>query len=176
VPQNGVQADLLSSQKPNGRPRLDMTPKDYAQAEVLRGYGLTETQIAYAIGVSPRTFTQRKADDPELVAALDRGVAIIAGQMGQALVHLALGVKVKILKKNGKPGETESAYVRAPDLQAIRYYEMTRLGQREILSVEHGIPGQADPDQLSAEDVAREVEGILSLGAARAKKAAGNGN
>lgn len=86
-----------------------LTDGDYEKAAVMAGLGLTRPQIAAVLGMAPRTLNDRKNGDPRLAAALDRGKADAAIQVGQALFRRA----------------------RAGDVNAIRWWEMTRLGMSE---------------------------------------------
>jgi DNA-binding XRE family transcriptional regulator len=48
---------------------------NYAQVEELASQGLNQEQIAHNIGVNPKTLTEKKNIDPELVLALEKGRA-----------------------------------------------------------------------------------------------------
>jgi hypothetical protein len=91
-----------------GRPAFEFTPKILAQVERLAGLGLTQTQIAYCIGISPATLTGKK-HLPIVANVLEAGRSKAAAIVGDALF---------IRAKDG-------------DVPAIRWYEMTRQGRSE---------------------------------------------
>lgn len=65
-----------------GRPRFEF---DLAEVEKLASRGLTQEQIAYAMGSSPAVFYNRKAKSKEFQEAVKRGkmrgVAVMANAM-----------------------------------------------------------------------------------------------
>lgn len=91
-----------------------ITDETLRQAEELAGYGLTIAQIGAVLGFSERTLHQRKSENEAFAAALDRGRAKAAAIVGKALFTRA---------KDG-------------DVQAIRWWEMTREGRSEKRQVE----------------------------------------
>jgi hypothetical protein len=90
--------------------RWKPTDEQIQMIETLAGYGLTQTQIAHAMGIKPRTFRYRKAYLPEVAEAVDAGIAKAAGTVAQALFRKA---------KDG-------------DVRAIQWWEMTRLKRRPM--------------------------------------------
>lgn len=136
-----------------GRKKLEITPEHVQQVEALAGYGLTEAAIAHALGMSARTFRRRKNGaalngNKEIVAALERGRALAEAQVGKALFHRCL----------------------SGDVQAIRWYEMTRLGRTEKQAVEHSgeiksgvmeVPVPLEPTQW--DEIARTQQGTVGF-------------
>lgn len=88
---------------------------DLETVEVAAGFGLTTGQIAALCGLSLSRFKERKAEDPLIQEAVDKGQARVAFDVSKALVNRA---------KDG-------------DVQAIRWYEQTRLGRSEKSVLEH---------------------------------------
>lgn len=112
------------------------------QVEELAGYGLTLEQIAAVLGFSERTMRRKKADDAELVAAIQRGRAKAAAIVGKALFVRA---------KDG-------------DVPAIRWWEMTREGRTERSQTEAKVEVVNDDaaDARLARIVAEVQQGIES--------------
>jgi len=84
------------------------------QVEELAGYGLSVAQIGCIVGFSERTVHERAKENEDFGAALQRGRAKAAAIVGKALFQRA---------KDG-------------DVQAIRWWEMTREGRSEKRQVE----------------------------------------
>ena len=135
-------------------PMVEVTERDRDQAEALSGYGLTDNSIADVLGISRRTFYRRKIDDPELSAALQRGKGVAEARVGKALFDLCVGAQVLRAQKNAATGQVteERYYTRSPDITAIRWWETTRLGRRDLS--ERRLVG--DPSQpVAVEDVSQ---------------------
>lgn len=99
--------------KKGGRPTTRLTGKDLAQLEIMAGIGLTWPQIAACLGVPKRTLLKRRKDTPAVANAYERGRAKAELGIGQALYKKATG----------------------GDVPAIRWWEMTRAGRREGISL-----------------------------------------
>ena len=122
--------------------------------------------------------SRRLTDDPDLVAALDRGLAVAEAQVGEALFVLAVGdSKVEKVTVTDDQGRTTTrrvrTYKRLPDLGALKWWEQTRAGRREVVRQE--TVSLDDEAGMSDEEVAQEVRNIINLGAERLrrKRAAG---
>jgi len=91
------------------RPRKDFTDRDIGQIETLAGYGLSLPQIAAVMGISKQEFMTRR-NEPLVNRALEAGKAKAQGVVGKAL------------------------YLRAKegDVNAIRWWEMTRAKRRAM--------------------------------------------
>lgn len=83
--------------------------------ETAAGFGLTTGQIAALVALSATQFKARKAADPAIQDAIDRGHAQVAFDVSKALVNRC---------KDG-------------DVAAIRWFEMTRMGRSEKSRHEH---------------------------------------
>lgn len=95
-----------------GRPAFEFTEERLRQIELLAGYGLTRIQIAAVVGISERTLRAKK-HDKKISAALTRGQARAQFQVAKSLFDKAVG----------------------GDVQAQKWYEMTRAGRHEKLDV-----------------------------------------
>lgn len=100
------------------RPRKEITAEHIEQVQILAGYGLTETQIAHVIGLSPATFRRRKEDEEQVLSALEKGQALAQSVIAQALYNKA----------------------KAGDLGAIVWWEKTRAGRHETTRIEGAMP------------------------------------
>lgn len=107
-----------------GKHTKPLTENDLRQVEELAGYGLSLPQIAAVLGFSERTIHRKKDDDPDLVAALERGKAKAAAIVGKALFVRA---------KDG-------------DVPAIRWWEMTREGRSERAQTESRVEVVSDAE------------------------------
>lgn len=118
-----------------GRPRKLIPKKDLEKIAILAGYGLTEGAIGHTFGMNADTFTRRKADQPGIIEALERGKAIAAERVGEALFNLATGITIAKVGKVTGEGEEEieevKIYKRRPLLGAIVWFEKTRQGRKD---------------------------------------------
>ena len=100
--------------KKRGRPRIEITIKGLRQIEKLAGYGLTQAAIAAVLGMSERTFRDKKHEE-RVSAALDKGRAVAEANVGKALYNKAID----------------------GDIAAIRWWEITRAGRSERQIIRH---------------------------------------
>lgn len=89
--------------------KLILSPAQIEQVEKFAKNGFTNIMIANFLGMSERALYKVFDRQPEVRAALDVGRAETANRIGQALVEKA----------------------EMGDVQAIRWYEMTRLNMSE---------------------------------------------
>ena len=99
--------------KKDGAP-TKLTPEKINQIELLAGIGLTLRQICMVVDISENTLHTNNRINRQLSAALERGKAKAQGTIGKALFKKA----------------------EAGDVNAIRWWEMTRAGRREKVDVE----------------------------------------
>ncbi len=102
--------------KQDGRPSK-IGPKEYEDIERLAGLGLTLPMIAARIGISERQFDERRTLDPEVSSAIKRGRAKAQDAVANSLFNKAI---------NG-------------DVNAIRWWEMTRTGRSEKTENTHEV-------------------------------------
>lgn len=107
-----------------GRQRNELDAKAVKQLEIMAGLGLTWPQIAACLEIPKRTLLERRKDTEAVADAYERGRARAELVIGQALFNRAKG----------------------GDVPAIRWWEMTRAGRREGISLA-GM--QADEDENS---------------------------
>lgn len=123
------------SQKKKGKggrkPKYDYTSEDFLSlVESYAKKGFTDKEIAYAIGLLPHTFCERKTKHKELSEALARGRATINATVRAKFLAMALGgIKTKstVVRKirdieGNLTGEEElqvSESELAPSLQAM---------------------------------------------------------
>ena len=89
-------------------------PIDIAKVEALAAQGMKHEEIAYALGISPRTFYARKRDSAEFAEAIKRGEA-----KGEAVATTEL---FKLMKGG--------------NLGAICFYLKCRRGWSEKIKIE----------------------------------------
>ena len=104
--------------RPVGRPRIVLSEKELQTIEQLSGYGLTVVQISAVVGISERRLRQKNNQDP-INAAFARGRAKSEAIIGKSLFEKA----------------------REGDVNAIRWFEMTRAGRSEKQRVEASVSG-----------------------------------
>jgi len=109
---------LTKVKRPNGRPVIEITDDMITQIEALSGYGLNHKQISNILGIGTDTLSRKKKSDNRVLSAIQSGKAKAAGQIGKRLFDKA---------NDG-------------DMQAIMWYEKTRLEYRETSKHEHSGP------------------------------------
>lgn len=130
-----------------GKHTKPLTENDLRQVEELAGYGLSLDQIAAVLGFSERTLYYKKENNPDLVAAIQRGKAKAAAIVGKSLFTRA---------KDG-------------DVPAIRWWEMTREGRSERAQTESRVEVVSD-----AETDARLARILGQAAAEEARENTGN--
>jgi len=96
-----------------GRRKVILNDTHYQMVEAMAGYGMTQDKIARALDLSPSTFYAYKREDERLRQALENGLAKAEAMVGKALFEEA---------KKGS-------------IAHIKWFEMTRLGKREMIDV-----------------------------------------
>ena len=64
------------SKNPMGRPKFEITPEVLEEVEEMAGRGLTVSQIASCLGISPSTFYLKQAEFSEFSDTIKKGQAI----------------------------------------------------------------------------------------------------
>lgn len=108
------------------RPRIELTQREIRQIEALAALGFTEAEIAEALGISERTFRNKKANEDAIHAAWKRGKA------------KAKAVVAAVAFRNATDG----------DQRAVEFYLATFHG----LSPKHAdtlADGKEDPDAIA---------------------------
>ena len=77
------------SKNPMGRPRFEVTPKVLKEVEEMAGRGLTISQIASCLGISPSTFYLKQAEFSEFSETIKKGQAIGLQKVTNALFENA---------------------------------------------------------------------------------------
>lgn len=86
-----------TSKRVGRKPKFDYTSEDFLSAvETYAKKGFTDKEIAYAIGLSPQKFCEKKGEFSELSEVLARGRATITAAIRAKFVAMAMGgIKVK---------------------------------------------------------------------------------
>lgn len=113
---------------------------DYDKVRKLAGDGLTEDEIALSLGISTSTLTRRKSDSEHFGRAIKEGRAAAAGTVANALMEL----------------------VKRKNLGAIVWYEKTRRGLSDRLSVDVDWREQAQKDGIPADTISDVFEEMVS--------------
>lgn len=121
--------------KKDGRP-TKFTPEVIARIEMLAGVGLTIKQICLMVDVSDRQLQENVKLREELSSALERGKAKAQGNVGKSLYERAV----------------------KGDVNAIRWYEMTRCGRREKVDVESNNVNEHNVTTVTPEQRKRRIK------------------
>jgi|TARA_R100000541_G_scaffold55336_1_gene64172 AAA15 family ATPase/GTPase len=77
------------SKNPVGRPRFEVTPEVLKEVEEMAGRGLTISQIASCLGVSPATIYNKQSEYLEFLETIKKGKAIGLQKVTNALFENA---------------------------------------------------------------------------------------
>jgi predicted transcriptional regulator len=77
------------SKNPVGRPRFEITPEILQEVEEMAGRGLTVSQIAICLGVSPATIYNKQAQYLEFLETIKKGKAVGLSKVTNALFENA---------------------------------------------------------------------------------------
>jgi len=77
------------SKNPVGRPRFEVTPKVLKEVEEMAGRGLTISQMASCLGVSPATIYNKQSEYLEFLETIKKGQAIGLQKVTNALFENA---------------------------------------------------------------------------------------
>lgn len=86
---------------------------DLAKVESLAAQGLTEEQIADALGISPRTLTNRKRDSADFADSIKRGkakgIAVVTSKLMEQVKSGNVTAMIFFLKTRGGWSERQDA-------------------------------------------------------------------
>ena len=77
---------------PTGRPEFEITKEVIDQAELLASQGLTQQQIALALGMGSSTLYEKKAKYPEFAEAIKAGKAKGVAMVAEKLMEKAMAM------------------------------------------------------------------------------------
>lgn len=77
---------------PVGRPEFEITKEVIDQAELLASQGLTQNQIALALGMGESTLYEKKAKFPEFAEAIKAGKAKGVAMVAEKLMEKAMAM------------------------------------------------------------------------------------
>ena len=157
-------AESQKKSKGGRKPKYDYRSEEFlSQVESLAKRGLTDKEIAFAIGIAPQFFSEKKSELPELSEVLSRARCHTTGLVRAKFLAMALGgVKTKTVTRHrlkDKDGnildESEETVVEselAPNLSAqatwLRHYDS------EWRKVQRG----EEPEEESAENGSISIE------------------
>lgn len=117
---------------------------DLARVESLAAQGLTEGQIADALGISPRTLTNRKSDSADFAEAIKRGkakgIAVVTSKLMEQVKGGNVTAMIFFLKTRAGWSERQDADL---DREAKKL-EVEKL-RRELEGPNQGLP---EPKQV----------------------------
>lgn len=81
-----------NNKKRGGKPKYDYTSEDFLSlVESYAKKGFTDKEIAYAIGLNPNYFCEKKSEHSELSEVLARGRATVTAAVRAKFLAMALG-------------------------------------------------------------------------------------
>lgn len=126
-----MKSESQKSKHTGRKPKFDYKSEEFlSQVEMYAKKGFTDREIAFALGLSPQTFCEKKNEHSELCEVLARGRATITAAVRAKFLAVALGgiktkstVVRKLKDQDGNlTGEEElqvSESELAPNLQAM---------------------------------------------------------
>ena len=115
------ESESQNTSKHTGRkPKFDYTSEDFLSAvETYAKKGFTDKEIAFAIGLAPQTFCEKKSQYSELSEVLARGRATITAAVRAKFLAMALGgIKTKSTTKR-KLKDVDGNYTGDEEIQSV---------------------------------------------------------
>lgn len=102
------------------KPKFDYTGEEFlSSVELFAKKGFTDKEIAYAIGVAPQTFCEKKNEYQELREVLARGRATITAAVRAKFLAMAVGgIKTKSVTKR-KLKDQDGNYTGDEEIQSV---------------------------------------------------------
>ena len=159
-----MESESQKSKHTGRKPKFDYKSEEFfSQVETYAKKGFTDREIAFALGLAPQTFCEKKNEHSELCEVLARGRATITAAVRAKFLAMALGgiktkstVVRKLKDQDGNlTGEEElqvSESELAPNLQAMSVWlyhhdeEWRKVERRQDedadipKDIDHGIP------------------------------------
>ena len=101
--------------------------------------GISEEDIAKALGISITTLNSYKVDHPEILRAIKRGKETLITELENALIKKALGYDY----------EEKKVYTKTENGQAVTYTEITKKHQPPDTGALFGLLKNKDPEHYS---------------------------
>ena len=126
-----MKSESQKSKHTGRKPKFDYKSEEFlSQVEMYAKKGFTDREIAFALGLSPQTFCEKKNEHSELCEVLARGRATITATVRAKFLAMALGgiktkstVVRKLKDQDGNLTGVEELQVSeselAPNLQAM---------------------------------------------------------
>lgn len=161
-----AKATRKPSPKSKPKAKLRTKPKleiDYKNVEILAGRGLTQAQIALALGISEATLYARKRESEDFADAIKRGrakaIGVVSGKLQELINEGNLGAIIFYLKAQGGWKETDKHEISGSNGEAIKVetkseYDLSKLSVKQLETLEAILNGVS----TSKPDGDKEVE------------------
>ena len=151
------------SKNPVGRPRFEVTPEVLKEVEEMAGRGLTISQIASCLGISPSTFYLRQAEFSEFSETIKKGQAIGLQKVTNALFENATverdNVAIIYYLNNRDKENWSNKHEVATTVEHKNVIDLTRMSDDQLSAIAAAFK-QADTGASSSGALPQIIEGV----------------
>ena len=151
------------SKNPVGRPRFEVTPEVLKEVEEMAGRGLTISQIASCLGISPSTFYLKQAEFSEFSETIKKGKAIALSKVTNALFENATverdNVAIIYYLNNRDKENWSNKHEVATTVEHKNVVDLTRMSDDQLNAIAAAFK-QADTGASSSGALPQIIEGV----------------
>ena len=151
------------SKNPVGRPRFEVTPEVLKEVEEMAGRGLTISQMASCLGISPATIYNKQSEYLEFLETIKKGKAIGLQKVTNALFENATverdNVAIIYYLNNRDKENWSNKHEVATTVEHKNVIDLTRMSDDQLSAIAAAFK-QADTGASSSGALPQIIEGV----------------
>ena len=151
------------SKNPVGRPRFEVTPEVLKEVEEMAGRGLTISQMASCLGISPATIYNKQSEYLEFLETIKKGKAIGLQKVTNALFENATverdNVAIIYYLNNRDKENWSNKHEVATTVEHKNVIDLTRMSDDQLSAIASAFK-QADTGASSSGALPQIIEGV----------------
>ena len=151
------------SKNPVGRPRFEVTPEVLKEVEEMAGRGLTISQMASCLGISPATIYNKQSEYLEFLETIKKGQAIGLQKVTNALFENATverdNVAIIYYLNNRDKENWSNKHEVATTVEHKNVIDLTRMSDDQLSAIAAAFK-QADTGASSSGALPQIIEGV----------------
>ena len=151
------------SKNPVGRPRFEVTPEVLKEVEEMAGRGLTISQMASCLGISPATIYNKQSEYLEFLETIKKGKAIGLQKVTNALFENATverdNVAIIYYLNNRDKENWSNKHEVATTVEHKNVIDLTRMSDDQLSAIAAAFK-QADTGTGSSGALPQIIEGV----------------